>query len=106
MRMADIPFNDAMVFFDSCLVENKRELNKLLRDYCIRRFNKKLSVKNADVYVSSYKEILELLYDLAVENWHSSEQTDFDQYVYSNYPAIDEKLKNKWVQNAHFKVFR
>ena len=106
MQMADISFNDAMVFLDSCLTVDKRELNKSFRDYCRNKFHQRLSVKDADKYVSSYQKILDSCYRLAVENWHSSEKTDFDQLVFSNYPVINKKLKSKWIQNVHFMVFR
>ncbi|TEW48256.1 hypothetical protein [Psychromonas algicola] len=104
--MNDLSFNEAMQYLDSILNLNKRGLNKLFRELYLNRFDQKLSVKEADYFVSSYLEILDKCYEKAVENFQSSVQADFESEIFENYPEIDKELKDKWIQDAHFKVFR
>lgn len=104
--MSDISFEEAMIFLDSCINNNKRELNKSFREFCEKEYSLKFSVKEASFYIDSYININNACYELAIKNWETSEKQDYDEMVFSKYAYINEKLKSKWIQNANFRVFR
>jgi len=104
--MKKIPFSQAMKYLSIILSGNKRELNKQFRELCLTHFEQKLSVKEADYFIDIYQEISKKCYEIALESFKTSIKVDFEREVFKNYPDIDNELKAKWIQLAHFKVFR
>ncbi len=104
--MGEISFEEAMIFLDSCLHNDKKTMNKSFREFFAKEYGLQFSVKDAGFYINSYREINSACYDLAINNWESSEKPDYDQVIFSKYPSVNETLKSKWIQNANFRIFR
>jgi len=104
--MDNLSFNEAMEFLYSHPTNEKRKLNKLLRDHCKDKIGVSLSVKEADHYVHGFVEIWRQCIELAAENFHSNEKSDFRALIFDKYPTISTELKSKWVQEAYFAAFR
>lgn len=104
--MHKISFNDAMEFLYSRSTTDRRKLNKLLRNYCENANGTRLSVKEADHYVQGFKDIRKQCLDLAAENFHSNDKSDFQTRIFDKYPAISTELKSTWIQESYFAAFR
>ena len=99
-------FNEAMEFLYSHPTDEKRKLNKLLRDHYKNKIGVRLSVKEADHYVQGFVDIRRQCIELAAENFHSNDKSDFQALVFDRYPIINSKLKSQWIQEAYFAAFR
>jgi hypothetical protein len=104
--MDKLSFNEAMEFLYSHPTHEKRKLNKLLRDHYKDKIGARLSVKEADPYVQRFMEIRRQCIELAAENFHSNNKSDFQARIFDKYPTISSELKNKWIQESYFAAFR
>ena len=104
--MDKFSFNEAMELLYSHPTDEKRKLKKLLRDHCRDMIDVRLSVKEADHYVQGFLEIRRQCIELAAENFHSNDKSDFQALVFDKYPSISSELKSKWIQESYFAAFR
>jgi len=104
--MDKLSFNDAMEFLYFHPTNEKRKLNKLLRDHCKDKVGVRLSVKEADHYVQGYTDIQRQCIELAAENFNTNDKSDFQALIFDKFPTISSELKSKWIQESYFAAFR
>ena len=104
--MDKLCFSEAMEFLYSQPTNEKRKLNKLLREHCKQNVGIRLSVKEADHYVQGFLEIRKQCIELAAENFHSNDKSDFQTLIFDKYLTISSELKSRWIQEAYFAAFR
>lgn len=104
--MDKLSFSEAMEFLYCQSTNEKKKLNKLLREHCKQNIGNRLSVKEADPYVQGFIEIRGKCIELAAENFHANDKSDFQALIFDRYPKISSELKSRWIQEAFFVAFR